>query len=193
MPIFRITETRFNIFLNISLLQIIRPLKFPWVKFVIHTTTYIAFLVMIVASTVETSMLWESRNSTVSANYPSIFAKYDAIRNNTNSYHYGRDIPIRQTYPTTSQMLITIWVVGNVQLLSNLQSFHCENIILKAKVKKKKKKKKKKKRNKKTEAYNSTKADMSLEMSYRGKVPSHRLADSNSDWHLCVCITLAAN
>lgn len=59
-------------------------------------------------------MSWESRNNTVSANYHSIFIKYTAIRNFTDSYLYGKDIPIRQSYPTTSQMLITVWVIGKL-------------------------------------------------------------------------------
>ena len=94
-------------------LQFLRPLKFPWVKFVIHTISYIAFLVMIVASTVETSMTWQTRNNTISANYLTVFNKYAAIRNATDSYLYGRDIPIRESFPSTSQMLISIWVIGN--------------------------------------------------------------------------------
>ncbi|XP_060587786.1 short transient receptor potential channel 7-like [Ruditapes philippinarum] len=93
-------------------IKVLKVLQFPWIKFTVHSASFVAFLLMSVISTSEDTYILR-KNSTLSSDYPQLFEKYQEMKNRSpSSYSYGNDIPIRQMVPTTTQLLISIWVVG---------------------------------------------------------------------------------
>ncbi|KAL4234378.1 hypothetical protein ACF0H5_006025 [Mactra antiquata] len=92
-------------------LKILKVLQFPWIKFTVHSCSFVTFLLMIVISTAEDTYVLR-QNITLASTYPKIFSKYVMIKNATNEFSYGHDMPMRQMVPTTTQLLISLWVVG---------------------------------------------------------------------------------
>ncbi|WAR11309.1 TRPC3-like protein, partial [Mya arenaria] len=92
-------------------IKALRVLQFPWVKFAMHSSSFIAFLLMIVIHTSQ-STYFNRQNYTLASLYPSVFRKYVTMRNISEEYEYGADLPIRPLMPTPVQLLISIWVIG---------------------------------------------------------------------------------
>lgn len=89
----------------------IKILKYPCIKFICHMMSFLAFLVLIIVSTAETSQT-VSRDTTLKTKYPDIYAKYQQLFAATNQTLYGNDFPMRPLIPTITQLMISTWVIG---------------------------------------------------------------------------------
>ncbi|KAJ8302753.1 hypothetical protein KUTeg_019149 [Tegillarca granosa] len=101
----------------------INIIYFPTVKFLSEVVSFLSFLALVVVSTMESSSTISKEKSlkTVPGGVHKI---YERIRNQSGEEIYGKDFPLRQVEPTTTQFLITIWIIGMVlqechQLLSS--------------------------------------------------------------------------
>ncbi|WAR18167.1 TRPC7-like protein, partial [Mya arenaria] len=92
-------------------IKVLKPLKYPWVKFAAHTLSFIAFLGMIAVHTAQASYSYK-QNHTLGALYPGLFQKYSDLRNTSTSFAYGSDLPVRPMLPSPLQMLISFWILG---------------------------------------------------------------------------------
>ncbi|KAK3611420.1 hypothetical protein CHS0354_027146 [Potamilus streckersoni] len=109
----------------------IRVLSYPCVKFALNSLSFIAFLVMIVVSTVESSIKVSDADR-LSQKYPNVYEKYTIFRNSTGENLKGEDIPLRQIFPETTALLMSIWVLGLIvqecsQLYRHGLKCHCSD------------------------------------------------------------------
>ncbi|XP_021357995.1 short transient receptor potential channel 3-like isoform X2 [Mizuhopecten yessoensis] len=91
--------------------ECVKYLRFPCVKFICQTTSFLIFLVLIIVSTAESSRT-VSNKITLSTEFPEIHNIYTEIRTFSNGTMYGNDFPLRPLAPTMTQILISLWVIG---------------------------------------------------------------------------------
>ncbi|KAJ8302754.1 hypothetical protein KUTeg_019150 [Tegillarca granosa] len=89
----------------------VQVVNLPGVKFMSQMTSFLLFLVLIVVSTVESSQT-VSKDKSLKQKFYEEHAKYQVLRNVTGGSWYGDDFPLRQYEPTSTQLLISIWVIG---------------------------------------------------------------------------------
>ncbi|CAG5135895.1 unnamed protein product, partial [Candidula unifasciata] len=83
-----------------------KVLQFPVVKFLCHAMSFLAFLLLIVVSTIEASQ-------SVSK-YRTLRTEYLQFRNQTNETVYEEDFPLRANFPSVTEMLMSLWIIGMV-------------------------------------------------------------------------------
>ncbi|XP_033754245.1 short transient receptor potential channel 3-like [Pecten maximus] len=89
----------------------VKYLRFPCVKFICQTMSFLTFLVLIIVSTAESSRT-VSNKITLGSEFPDIHNTYAEIRLFSNATMYGSDFPLRPLAPTMTQILISLWVIG---------------------------------------------------------------------------------
>lgn len=95
--------------------QSVQVVNLPGVKFISQMTSFLLFLVLIVVSTVESSQT-VSKEKSLKRKFIEEHAKYEMLRNVTGGNWYGDDFPLRQYEPTSTQLLISIWVIGKINI-----------------------------------------------------------------------------
>ncbi|XP_076470184.1 short transient receptor potential channel 7-like [Babylonia areolata] len=99
--------------------KITNTLKFPVVKFLCHTVSFMAFLMLIVLLTVESSASVSS-DKTLANTHRDLFAKYQVLyeraRNTTGNVSVlaGPDFPLRASQPTSTEIMMSLWIVGMI-------------------------------------------------------------------------------
>ena len=99
-------------------------LKYPVVKFLCHVSSFLIFLTLIVLVTVETSTSVSS-NKTLRSEHPDVFYnKYKVLyhiatkRTDNVSALAGPDFPLRASWPTTTEIMMSFWILGELDLVS---------------------------------------------------------------------------
>ncbi|RUS88277.1 hypothetical protein EGW08_003979 [Elysia chlorotica] len=92
-----------------------KVLQFPVVKFLCHAMSFLAFLLLIVVSTIEST-----KSVSATRTMESHYLAYRRIHNNTV---YGEDFPLRANFPSVTEMMMSLWIVGMVCQECN-QIFH---------------------------------------------------------------------
>ncbi|XP_059140992.1 short transient receptor potential channel 6-like [Physella acuta] len=88
-------------------------LKVPAVKFICHTLSFFAFLILIIISCFESISIISDSN-TLQQKYPDIHEKYKRYRQKYNQQLYYDDFPLRTLTPQVTEILILIWVIAMV-------------------------------------------------------------------------------
>ncbi|ESO90970.1 hypothetical protein LOTGIDRAFT_122406, partial [Lottia gigantea] len=91
--------------------KFVKILRYPFVKFVGHTVSFFAFLVLIIASAIESSY-GVTKTRTLNITYPNEYTKYSELVNETGTPIFGEDFPLRENFPTVTTILMTFWVIG---------------------------------------------------------------------------------
>ncbi|XP_035825162.1 short transient receptor potential channel 3-like [Aplysia californica] len=99
-----------------------KVLQFPVVKFLCHAMSFMSFLILIVVSTVESSRS-VSKYRTLRTEYPEQHQVYRDFMDQTNNTVYGTDFPLRASFPTVTEMMMSLWIIGMVCQECN-QLFH---------------------------------------------------------------------
>ncbi|KAL8589975.1 hypothetical protein ACOMHN_007001 [Nucella lapillus] len=96
-----------------------RILKYPVVKFLCHAVSFLAFLLLIVLVTVESSVSVSSV-MTLASNHPDLYPRYRHLYNlakkatNNVSALAGPDFPLRASQPTSTEIMMSFWIVGMI-------------------------------------------------------------------------------
>ncbi|KAI8790076.1 short transient receptor potential channel 6, partial [Biomphalaria glabrata] len=97
-------------------------LQFPVLKFVCNAMSFFTFLLLIVVSTIESSQS-VSKYRTLHSEYPDKHHVYSLFRNKTDNTVFGDDFPLRPSFPSVTEMLMSLWIIGMVCQECN-QLFH---------------------------------------------------------------------
>ena len=87
-------------------------------KFLCHATSFLAFLVLIVLLTVESSASVSSQRTLATQHsqvYNDVYVPlYQLAVNRTGDVDVlaGKDFPLRASYPTITEIMMTLWIVG---------------------------------------------------------------------------------
>ncbi|KAK3787112.1 hypothetical protein RRG08_030275 [Elysia crispata] len=99
-----------------------KVLQFPVVKFLCHAMSFLAFLLLIVVSTIESTKS-VSAERTLRSQHPDEHVNYLSYRRIHNNTVYGEDFPLRANFPSVTEMMMSLWIVGMVCQECN-QIFH---------------------------------------------------------------------
>jgi hypothetical protein len=86
----------------------------PCIKFISHTTSYIAFITMIIVSSVQFSFDQNTRcnfSQIISPSAYNTYRKYASNGNVTYTFDF-EDFFVRRSHPEALDLAITIWVAG---------------------------------------------------------------------------------
>jgi hypothetical protein len=85
----------------------------PLVKFIAHTMTYLAFISLIIISSLQFAEE-EKRKSKFSELYPTFMTNYSKYASNSIlNYRFSEpDFYLRSFFPSNVDMAITIWIIG---------------------------------------------------------------------------------
>ncbi|BFZ13049.1 hypothetical protein BsWGS_16088 [Bradybaena similaris] len=105
----------FLVFLHIFFPQTkgAKVLQFPVVKFLCHAMSFLAFLLLIVVSTIEASQS-VSKYRTLKTEYPDHHEVYLQFRDIINQTVFDDDFPLRAKFPSVTEMLMSLWIIGMV-------------------------------------------------------------------------------
>ncbi|CAL1532323.1 unnamed protein product [Lymnaea stagnalis] len=99
-----------------------KVLQFPVVKFLCNAMSFLGFLLLIVVSTIESSQS-VSKYRTLGTEYPRHHEVYGNFCEIFNNSVYGPDFPLRASFPSVTEILMSLWIVGMVCQECN-QLFH---------------------------------------------------------------------
>ncbi|XP_061163089.1 short transient receptor potential channel 6-like [Saccostrea echinata] len=91
--------------------KMIQILKYPCIKFICQMLSFISFLVLIIISTAESTHTTSNANS-LKNHHESLHQVYNSLRSTTNRTFMGNDFPIRPLFPSVTEFLLSIWVLG---------------------------------------------------------------------------------
>ncbi|KAH9502966.1 Short transient receptor putative channel 6 [Bulinus truncatus] len=97
-------------------------LQYPVVKFLCNAMSFFTFLLLIVVSTIESSQS-VSKYRTLERYYPEQHKVYSLFCNKTDNTLYGEDFPLRPSFPSVTEILMSLWIIGMVCQECN-QLFH---------------------------------------------------------------------
>nr|KAG5713047.1 hypothetical protein BaRGS_021841 [Batillaria attramentaria] len=97
-----------------------KTLQLPVIKFLCHATSFLAFLVLIVLVTVESSA-GVSKDKTLANNYGDAFKNYQILYNRARAEEGGEpnvlggpDFPVRANTPTITEIMMSLWILGMI-------------------------------------------------------------------------------
>ncbi|XP_059176499.1 short transient receptor potential channel 7-like, partial [Physella acuta] len=99
-----------------------KVLQFPVVKFLCNAMSFMAFLLLIVVSTIESSQS-VSKYRTLRSEYKDHWEVYRQYQEEYNDTVYGPDFPLRPSFPSITEMLMSLWIIGMLCQECN-QLFH---------------------------------------------------------------------
>ncbi|GFN92280.1 short transient receptor potential channel 6 [Plakobranchus ocellatus] len=88
-----------------------KVLQFPVVKFLCHAMSFLAFLLLIVVSTIESTKS-VSASRTLESEYPTEHMNYKLYRNVYNNTVYGENFPLRASFPSVTEIMMSLWIVA---------------------------------------------------------------------------------
>jgi hypothetical protein len=97
----------------------------PFVKFVAQTLSYMVFVALIIASTIEFAQI-ETRAERFSTQYPNFtknFVHY-VEREDLKYKFFESDFYIREFAPSLIDVIISVWIVGKFNFFYNLKKFY---------------------------------------------------------------------
>ncbi|XP_076449193.1 short transient receptor potential channel 3-like [Babylonia areolata] len=85
----------------------------PLVKFVGHNTSYLLFLTIILIFGWEKTV---SNQISLKSEYPEFYHEYEEYRRTLGhqAVPYGENFPLRSTWPSVMEVLVTLWVAGRL-------------------------------------------------------------------------------
>ena len=98
-------------------------MSLPCIKFISHFASYLTFIVLIIA----TNLGFSYEESELKKNKFS--QKYELFKQNYSSYIHNdkldppkfKDFCIRPDHPSGLDVVITIWIIGNLKIIFNLK------------------------------------------------------------------------